>query len=124
MNKPKHLATIEPEAVLKYQRPLTDREKYEIENTISKADGKPYQKYYVTAEQYNTNDKIFSNCNSILFINSGTVQVSVLGVVLQPAQSLEVQGNRGELDTTQYIVSFPTPQNVGNLLTVIRKLYI
>lgn len=124
MNKPKHLATSAQQEILQYQTPLTDRQKNDIDLSYSKADGRPYQKYYVTAEQYNTNDKIYSNCNSMLFINTGTVAVSIFGVTLQPVQSLEIQGNRGEIDTTQYIIRFPTPQNAGNELTVIRKFYI
>jgi hypothetical protein len=109
---------------VKYDTSLTDRQLYEREMNVSKADGKQYQKFYVTAEQYNTNDKVFSNCNSMLFLNTGTVAVTVLSIVLQPLQQIEIQGNRGEIDTTQYIITFPTPNAAGNQLTVIRKFYV
>lgn len=109
---------------VKYDTPLTDRQLYEREMNISKADGKQYQKFYVTAEQYSTNDKVFSNCNSTLFLNTGTVPVTILSIVLQPLQQIEIQGNRGEMDTTQYIITFPTPNAAGNQLTVVRKFYV
>lgn len=124
---PKHLGINQPQNTiesLQYIQPLTERQKLEIENRISKADGKPYQRYYVDMQQYFTNEKIYSDCNSILFINTGTQAVNIQGVVLQQTQSLEIQGNRGEIDTTQYIISFPTPNNTGNNLTVVRKIYV
>ncbi len=124
---PKHLGTNPSQNTvesLQYVQPLTERQKFEIENRISKADGKPYQRYYVDMQQYFTNEKIYSDCNSILFINTGTQSVNIQGVVLQQTQSLEIQGNRGEIDTTQYIISFPTPNNAGNNLTVVRKIYV
>jgi hypothetical protein len=124
---PKHLGINQPQNIvesLQYVQPLTERQKLEIENRISKADGKPYQRYYVDMQQYFTNEKIYSDCNSILFINTGTQAVNIQGVVLQQTQSLEIQGNRGEIDTTQYIISFPTPNNTGNNLTVVRKIYV
>lgn len=109
---------------VQFPQPLTERELYERENTISKADGKLYQKYYIETKQYYTNNKVSSNCNAITFINVGSQAVTIENVVLQQGQQFKVEGNRGEIDTTQYIVTFPTPVNVNNNLVVVRKLYV
>jgi hypothetical protein len=59
MKNPQHLGINQPKNTvesLQYVQPLTERQKLEIENRISKADGKPYQRYYVDMQQYFTNE--------------------------------------------------------------------
>lgn len=112
------------ELKLKYDKRANERAMYEAENTISKSTGGVFQKYYVETKVYYTTANIGSQCNEITFINSGTTALVVADVPLQPNQSLRISGNRGEIDTTQYQLSFTTPINTGNQLIVIRKLYI
>ena len=109
---------------LAYNKRMSDRQRYEQENNISKSTGQSFQKYYVETKVYYTTANIGSDCNEITFINSGTTALVIADVPLQPNQSLRISGNRGEIDTTQYQLAFATPINTGNLLIVIRKLYI
>lgn len=111
------------EAPVKFPQALTEREMYERENNFSKADGKRFQQYYVETRPYYTNAKVSSNCNSITFLCVGSQAVTVEGVVLQQGQQLKIEGNRGEIDTTEYIITFPTPTNVNNNVAVIKKMY-
>jgi hypothetical protein len=127
---PKHLQiNIEDEISadklkLAYNKKANERAMYEQENKFSKSTGQPFQQYYVETKVYYTTANIGSQCNDITFINGGTTALVVADVPLQPNQSLRISGNRGELDTTQYQLTFATPINTGNLLIVIRKLYI
>ena len=109
---------------LAYTKQASERARYEQENKFSKSTGQPYQRYYVETKVYYTTANIGSECNDITFINGGTTNLVIADVPLLPNQSLRISGNRGELDTTQYQLSFATPINTGNLLIVIRKLYI
>jgi hypothetical protein len=128
--KPKHLQiNIQDEISanelkLAYTKQASERARYEQENKFSKSTGQPYQRYYVETKVYYTTANIGSECNDITFINGGTTNLVIADVPLLPNQSLRISGNRGELDTTQYQLSFTTPINTGNLLIVIRKLYI
>lgn len=109
---------------LKYNKQASERAMYEQENKFSKSTGQPFQQFYVETKVYYTTANIGSQCNDITFINGGTTALVIADVPLQPNQSLRISGNRGELDTTQYQLTFATPINTGNLLIVIRKLYI
>jgi hypothetical protein len=109
---------------LAYNKQRSDRARYEAENSVSKSTGQTFQKYYVETKIFYTTANIGSECNEITFINGGTTALVVADIPLQPNQSLRISGNRGEIDTTQYQLSFTTPVNTGNLLFVIRKLYI
>ena len=109
---------------LAYNKQRSDRARYEAENSISKSTGQAFQKYYVETKVFYTTANIGSECNEITFINNGTTALVIADVPLQPNQSLRISGNRGEIDTTQYQLTFATPINTGNQLIVIRKLYI
>lgn len=109
---------------LAYNKKLNERAMYEQENKFSKSTGQPYQRYYVETKVFYTTANIGSDCNDITFINAGTTNLVVAEVPLLPNQSLRISGNRGEIDTTQYQLTFATPINTGNQLIVIRKLYI
>jgi len=128
--KPKHLQiNIQDEISanelkLAYTKQASERARYEQENKFSKSTGQPYQRYYVETKVYYTTANIGSDCNDITFINGGTTNLVIADVPLLPNQSLRISGNRGEIDTTQYQLTFATPINTGNLLIVIRKLYI
>jgi hypothetical protein len=109
---------------LAYNKQANDRARYEAENSVSKSTGQAFQKYYVETKVFYTTANIGSQCNEITFINGGTTNLVIADVPLGPNQSLRITGNRGEIDTTQYNLAFATPVNTGNLLIVIRKLYI
>jgi hypothetical protein len=109
---------------LKYNKQMSERARYEAENSVSRSTGQAFQKYYVETKVFYTTANIGSDCNEITFINGGTTALVIADVPLQPNQSLRISGNRGEIDTTQYQLAFTTPVNTGNLLIVIRKLYI
>jgi hypothetical protein len=112
------------EIKLAYNKKMSNRAMYEQENTISKSTGQQFQKFYIETKDYYTTANIGSDCNDITFINKGTTNLVVANVPLFPNQSLRIQGNRGEIDTTQYQANFATSIDTGNLLIVIRKLYI
>ena len=79
--------------------------------------------------QYTTETKIYaianqtaSDCNSILFINTGNTTVNVDGLVLQPSQSWAITGNENEMLIKTYNFSFGAGTNPN--LTVIYKRYL
>lgn len=79
--------------------------------------------------QYTTETKIFvltgstdSNCNSILFINTGTSAVTIDGITLQQGQQFRIDGNRDEILVKTYYFNFAT--GAANSLTVVFKRYI
>jgi hypothetical protein len=79
------------------------------------------QKYYTEVLQYTTNYNLTSNCNGISFTNTGSSTLFVNKYKLTPGATLSINGNYGELDTTQYKINFPA--NSGEC-TIIRKMYI
>jgi hypothetical protein len=83
----------------------------------------------MTCRQYITETKLFysnnqtdTNCNSIIFINSGSVNVSVDNVILAPNQTLAIDGNRDEMLVKVYEFNFAAGSNPQ--LTVVFKRYI
>jgi hypothetical protein len=99
------------------------RQEYARINTTSASTGRAFQKYYIEVKDFYTSQKVSSDCNEISFINTGTTNLTVEGILLVPNQSLRIQGNIGEIDTTQYDIIFTNLVNTGNKLTIIRKLY-
>jgi len=110
------------EPKISFPQPLTDRQKYEAQNTINKA-GRPYTRYYIEVKQYTTTAYIPSDANTITFINYGSNDVNISGIVLNQGQQLTIEGNVNEIDTTIYQANFSTSISPNNSLTVIRKLY-
>lgn len=79
--------------------------------------------------QYTTETKVFvltgstdSNCNSILFINTGTSAVTIDGVVIQQGQQFRIDGNYAEILIKTYYFTFATGGT--NSLTIVYKRYI
>ncbi len=110
------------EPKISFPQPLTDRQKYEAQNTLNKA-GRPYTRFYIEVKQYYTTANISSDCNTITFINYGSNDVNISGVVLTQGQQFTIEGNVNEIDTTVYQANFSTSISVNNNITVIRKLY-
>lgn len=119
-----HTAEVDEKIKVRYDKQISDRQQYEQLNSVSRSTGRPFQKFYIETKFFYTSQKISSDCNDITFWNQGTTNVTIDGNLLYPNQSLRIQGNVGEIDTTQYDVVFATYSNVGNKLAVLRKLYI
>ncbi len=66
---------------------------------------------------------IDSVCNSISFVNQGTASVTIKGALLQQGQQLQIPGNLGEIDTTNYLAVFDESGGGTKQLLVIRKMY-
>lgn len=79
------------------------------------------QQYYTETRVYYNNGVVPSNCNSIIFVNTGTNPVSVDGLTLQPNQSFAITGNENEINTRSYDISFSGAGSNG--LSVIKKIY-
>jgi len=103
---------------------MSDRQKYDQFNSRSRSTGEQYLKYYIETKFYETNFKVSSDCNDITFICLGANNVTIQGVPLVQNQSLRFTGNRGEIDTTQYEIQFASAFAAGNLVAVLRKMYI
>lgn len=109
---------------LKYQRQISDREKYDLEKNFSGSTGARIQQYYTEFKNYYLDQPISSNCNDITFLNLGSNPVTISGAItLQQNQSLQISGNINEIDTTEYNLRFSTHNSPNNNLLVIRKLY-
>jgi hypothetical protein len=109
---------------MRYNQVLTDRQKYEQENTLSKSTGAAIQQFYIEFKNYYVAQKISSQCNDITFTNLGSNPATISGAItLQQNQSLQISGNINELDTTEYDVRFSVNNSPNNNLLVIRKLY-
>lgn len=81
--------------------------------------------------QYITESKIFvkngqtdTNANSVLFINTGNVNVTIDGLALQPSQSWSIEGNLNEICVKIYNFIFDTAGGTNPSLTVIYKRYL
>ena len=77
--------------------------------------------YYNDISIYHIGQYIQSDCADITFLNTGTSNVNVNGIVLLPNQSLAFNANFNEIDTTKYSIFFSGTG--ANSCTVIRKMY-
>ena len=80
------------------------------------------QQYITETKIYSANNQTDTNCNSVIFINTGSVNVTVDNVVLQPSQSLTIDGNRDEMNVKVYNFNFAAGTNPQ--LTIVFKRYI
>ena len=80
------------------------------------------QRYITETKIFVANSQTDSNCNSIIFINSGSVNVTVDNVVLAPNQTLSIDGNKDEINVKVYEFNFAAGSNPQ--LTIIFKRYI
>lgn len=109
---------------LRYDQVLSNRQKYELENSVSRSTGATIQKYYIEFKNFYVSQKVSSDCNDITFTNIGSNPVTLAGAItLQQNQSLQISGNINELDTTEYDIQFSAYNSPNNNLLVIRKLY-
>ena len=80
------------------------------------------RQYITETKIYYENSSTPSNCNSILFINSGTIAVTVENVLLQPGQQLAIDGNADEMCVKIFYFTFAA--TTGGSLTVVYKRYL
>lgn len=83
----------------------------------------PIQRYTVETTQYTTNIKIYSNCNEIAFINTGTNIAYVDKLPIPVNGYLSINGNKDEYCVNQFSIEFTT-QNSSQQLTVVKKTYL
>ena len=70
---------------------------------------------------YNTDQSIPTDCNSIIFINSGTTNAVIENVILAPSQSFVIDGNELEYTTATLQINF-TGAGQNNLI-VVKKIF-
>jgi hypothetical protein len=70
---------------------------------------------------YNTAQSIPTDCNSIIFINSGTTNAVIENVILAPSQSFVIDGNELEYTTATLQINF-TGAGQNNLI-VVKKIF-
>ena len=82
------------------------------------------QNYSIEMKQVGTNIFVYSDCNSITFINQGTNDVIIDQVItLSYGQSFVVTGNEGEECRHRFYISFVAGAGT-NACAIIRKHYI
>lgn len=112
------------ELKLRFQKQMSERQKYEMENRFSGSTGATFQQFYTEFKNFYFSQKVSSQCNDITFLNVGSNPVTIAGsITLQQNQSLQISGNANELDTTEYDIQFSVYQSANNNLVVIRKLF-
>ncbi len=80
------------------------------------------RKYKMVFQPFRSNDFIDgAGCNSITFINAGTINFTIEGFTLTPAAQLSINGLDGEIDTTKYQLVFAAD---GGICQVLRKVYL
>jgi hypothetical protein len=109
-------------ANISFPEPLTDRQKYDQINQVSRG-GQRYIQYYIETKFYYQTQNVYSDCNTITFVNLGSNNVLINGFPLTQGQQLSIEGNYMEIDQTQYQIEFSTSISVNNNLAVLRKLY-
>lgn len=77
--------------------------------------------FWITTQCIQASGNVGSLCNAITFINTSLIDtIYVLNVPVLPQQSLSIEGNENEIDTTDYLVRVGTDPNT---LFCIRKFY-
>jgi len=107
---------------ISFSTPLTDRQKYDQINKVSRG-GQRYIQYYIETKFYYQTQNVYSDCNTITFFNLGANTVLVNGFPITQGQQLTIEGNYLEIDQTQYQIEFSISISVNNNLAVLRKLY-
>ena len=80
------------------------------------------KRYITETKIYTQGGQIDTNCNSVLFVNTGIDVVNVDGLNLQPNQSWSIDGNADEMNIKTYSFKFLTTS--GPSLTSIQKRYV
>jgi hypothetical protein len=109
-------------ANISFPEPLTDRQKNDQINQVNRG-GQRYIQFYIETKFYYQSQNVYSDCNTITFVNLGANTVLVNGFPLTQGQQLTIEGNYLEIDQTQYQIEFSLSISPDNNLAVLRKLY-
>lgn len=83
------------------------------------------KRYKVDFLTFTSNNFVKSDCGDITFINGGTTTVTINdSLKLFAGSSLSLSANENEIDQTTYSFKFSGLSGSGNLLTVLRKIFI
>ena len=77
--------------------------------------------YRIELAQYTENQRVTSSCNAITFINNGVTTILVNNFPVVAGASLDISGNAGEIDVTEYQLNFLGV--IGNMW-VIKKMFL
>jgi len=80
------------------------------------------QKYITETKIFTSNTQTDTNCNSVIFVNTGTSNVTIDGFTLTPNQSWNITGNKDEILVKVYSLNFSG--SGVNQLTALFKRYI
>lgn len=84
-------------------------------------------KYLIETIQYNKANTEVYNCNAVIFINHGTVDAIVndepllAGTATVPKGIIINNGNPGEIDQTQYNITFSGGVETGLVVARIKR---
>lgn len=80
------------------------------------------KKFVTETKIISISTSVDSNCNTIVFFNTGTNNCFVDGIKITPGTSFTILGNENEFNVKYYSINF---QGVGNPeLTIIYKRYL
>ena len=80
------------------------------------------RKYITETKTFTQSSSTDTNCNSLIFVNTGTSNVTIDGLLLTPNQSLNITGNENEVNVKVYYFNFSGAGT--NALTILFKRYI
>jgi hypothetical protein len=82
------------------------------------------QDYIVEIKQIGTNNFVYSDCNSITFLNQGTNDIFIDQTIqLSFGQSFVIDGNDNEVCRHRFFINFINSGGT-NACAIIRKIYI
>jgi hypothetical protein len=76
-----------------------------------------------SAQVVDKSGSVESNCNSIEFINQGTDTFTILATRVLQGFSMVRPGNVGEINKTNYNITFENAAGKTQQVIVIRKIY-
>ena len=80
------------------------------------------KKFITETKVYSASNSTDTNCNSVIFVNTGTTNVTIDGFTLTPNQSWNITGNENEVLVKVYYFNFSGTGT--NSLTVLFKRYV
>ena len=80
------------------------------------------RKFITETKVFSASSQTDTNCNSVIFVNTGTTNVTIDGFTLTPNQSWNITGNQDEILVKVYSFNF-TGSGVPSL-TVLFKRYV
>lgn len=80
------------------------------------------KKYVTETKVFGQSSQTDTNCNSVIFVNTGTTNVTIDGFTLTPNQSWNITGYTDEILVKTYNFNFSGAGT--NQLTVLFKRYV